>query len=108
MQKILYKKMEHVIIKLKIKYYDINLPKPVLTMKISSAKKGEEDKVLKGFARLAEEDLTFIVEKDNDTGEMVIRGQGETHLDVLCKKLKAKFGFCPSHVCELLFENIHF
>ncbi|MBE5816936.1 MAG: elongation factor G [Clostridiales bacterium] len=78
--------------KMRIKYYDINLPKPVLTMKISSVKKGEEDKVFKGLARLAEEDLTFIVEKDNDTGEMVIRGQGETHLDILCKKLKAKFG----------------
>ncbi|MBR7110334.1 MAG: elongation factor G [Clostridia bacterium] len=78
--------------KFKVKYYDINLPKPVLTMKVSSSKTGEEDKVFKGFARLSEEDLTFVVEKDSDTGEMVIRGQGETHLDVLCKKLKAKFG----------------
>ncbi len=76
----------------KIKFYDIPLPKPVITMAIKAAKTGEEDKVFAGLNRLAEEDLTFIVEKDNTTGEMVIRGLGETQLDVLCKKLKSKFG----------------
>ena len=76
----------------KIKYYDIPLPKPVITMAISAAKSGEEDKVFQGLNRLAEEDLTFKVEKDKETGEMVIRGQGETQLDILCKKLKTKFG----------------
>ena len=78
--------------KYKIKYFDIPFRKPVLTMAISAAKSGDEDKVFQGLNRLAEEDLTFKVEKDKDTGEMVIRGQGETQLDVLCKKLKAKFG----------------
>ena len=76
----------------KIKFYDIPLPQPVLTMAISGAKQGEEDKVFQGLNRLAEEDLTFKVEKDKDTGETVIRGQGETQLDILCKKLKSKFG----------------
>ena len=76
----------------KIKYYDIAFPAPVLTMAIFAAKSGEEDKVFQGLNRLAEEDLSFKVEKDKDTGEMVIRGQGETQLDVICKKLKAKFG----------------
>ena len=60
-------------------------------MAISAAKSGEEDKVFQGLNRLAEEDLTFKVEKDKETGEMVIRGQGETQLDILCKKLKTKF-----------------
>ena len=83
----------------KIKYYDIPFPVPVLTMAISAAKSGEEDKVFQGLNRLAEEDLTFKVEKDKDTGEMVIRGQGETQLDVLCKKLKAKFG------CEAVLRS---
>lgn len=76
----------------KVKFYDIPFPAPVLTMAISSAKSGEEDKVFQGLNRLSEEDPTFIVEKDLDTGEMVIRGQGETQIDVLIKKLKAKFG----------------
>ena len=75
-----------------IKFYDIPLPKPVITMAINAAKSGEEDKVFQGLNRLAEEDLTFKVEKDKETGEMVIRGQGETQLEILCKKLKAKFG----------------
>ena len=83
----------------KIKYSDIPLPKPVLSMAISAAKTGEEDKVFQGLNRLSEEDLTFVVEKDKETGEMVIRGQGETQLDVLCKKLKAKFG------CEAILRN---
>ncbi len=83
----------------KIKYYDIPLPSPVLTMAISAAKSGEEDKVFQGLNRLSEEDLTFKVEKDADTGELVIRGQGETQLDILCKKLKAKFG------CEALLRE---
>jgi elongation factor G len=76
----------------KIKFYDIPIPKPVITMAIKAAKTGEEDKVFAGLNRLSEEDLTFIVEKDNTTGEMVIRGLGETQLDVICKKLKSKFG----------------
>lgn len=76
----------------KIKFYDIPFPKPVYTMAISAAKSGEEDKVFQGLNRLAEEDLTFKVEKDKETGETVIRGQGETQLDILCKKLKSKFG----------------
>ncbi len=76
----------------KIKFYDIPFPKPVYTMAISAAKSGEEDKVFQGLNRLAEEDLTFKVEKDVETGETVIRGQGETQLDILCKKLKSKFG----------------
>ncbi len=83
----------------KIKYYEIPLPTPVLTMAISAAKSGEEDKVFQGLNRLAEEDLTFKVEKDKETGEMVIRGQGETQLDVLCKKLKSKFG------CEAVLRD---
>lgn len=83
----------------KIKFYDIPLPKPVLTMAISVAKSGDEDKVFQGLNRLAEEDLTFKVEKDKETGETVIRGQGETQLDVLSKKLKAKFG------CEAVLKD---
>ncbi len=75
-----------------VKYDEIPFPAPVLTMAINATKRGEEDKVFQGLSRLAEEDLTFKVEKDLSTGETVIRGQGETQLDVLCKKLKSKFG----------------
>lgn len=76
----------------KVVFPPIAFPKPVLTMAIYAGKSGDEDKIFQGLNRLAEEDLTFKVEKDKETGEMVIRGQGETQLEVLCKKLKAKFG----------------
>ncbi len=85
--------------KQQIKFYDIPLPKPVITMAITAQKSGEEDKVFQGLNRLSEEDLTFKVEKDKETGEMVIRGQGETQLEILCKKLKAKFG------CEAVLSS---
>ena len=83
----------------KVKFEPIPFPTPVLTMKISASKSGEEDKVFQGLNRLAEEDLTFKVEKDKETGETVIRGQGETQLDILCKKLKSKFG------CEAVLSD---
>lgn len=75
----------------KIKFDPIHFPRPVLWMAIYAEKKGEEDKIFQGLNKLAEEDYTFTVTKNNETGEMLIGGQGETHLDVINKKLKAKF-----------------
>lgn len=83
----------------KLKFAPISFPKPVLTLAIYAAKQGEEDKIFQGLNRLAEEDCSFKVEKDAETGEMVIRGQGETQLEVLSKKLKAKFG------CEVVLKD---
>ena len=75
----------------KVKLPDIPFEKPVLTFAITAMKSGDEDKIFQGLNKLSDEDRSFIVEKDVDTGEMVIRGQGETQLDLLCKKLKSKF-----------------
>ena len=75
----------------KIRFDPIHFPRPVLWMAIYAEKKGEEDKIFQGLNKLAEEDYTFTVTKNNETGEMLIGGQGETHLDVINKKLKAKF-----------------
>ena len=70
----------------------IAFPAPVLSMAVYAKKQGEEDKVFAGLQRLQEEDTTFLVERDTQTGETLIRGQGETQLDVLIKKLKNKYG----------------
>ena len=75
----------------KLRFDPIHFPRPVLSMAIYAEKKGEEDKIFQGLNRLAEEDYSFSVSKNADTGEMIISGQGETHLDVINKKLKAKF-----------------
>lgn len=83
----------------KIIFSKISVPKPMLSMAIYSTSSGDEDKIFQGLNRLSEEDLSFVVEKDNDTGEMLLRGQGETQLDVISKKLKTKFG------CDILLKK---
>ncbi len=85
--------------KYRLKYAPINFPTPTLTMAIYAEKSGEEDKVFQGLNRLSEEDLTFKVEKDQSTGQMVIRGLGDTQLDIICKNLKSKFG-CSAILTE--------
>ncbi len=70
----------------------IPFPKPVLSMAVSATVRGTEDKVFGGLNRLTEEDKSFAVVKNPDTGETLACGQGEVHLDVIQKKLKAKFG----------------
>ena len=61
-------------------------------MAIAPKVKGQEDKVAAGLKRLAEEDPTFSIENNAETKQMVISGAGDIHLDVLCSKLKNKFG----------------
>lgn len=70
----------------------IVFPRPVLFKSVYAKVKGTEDKVFSGLARLEEEDKSFAVRKIGDTGETQIGGQGEVHLEIICKKLKAKFG----------------
>ncbi|MBQ7373080.1 MAG: elongation factor G [Clostridia bacterium] len=70
----------------------IPMPAAEYAMSVGAAKKGDEDKVFAGLKRLQEEDISFRVEKNHDTGEMLLVGVGETHLAVICKKLKTKFG----------------
>ena len=76
----------------KVRFDSIYFPKPTLFMAITSEKKGEEDKVFAGLNKLAEEDLTFSVEKNAETGEILIGGQGETQIELLAKKVKARYG----------------
>ncbi len=75
-----------------VKFDPIPFPKPVLHMAVYAKVRGTEDKVFTGLARLTEEDKSYSVTKDPDTGETLAGGQGEVHLDVIQKKLKAKFG----------------
>ena len=54
--------------------------------------KGQEEKIASGLTRLAEEDLSFKLVNNAETKEMVLTGAGDIHLDVLCSKLRSKFG----------------
>ncbi len=75
-----------------IRYPSIEYPVPCLTKAVSAAKQGEEDKVFSGLARLMEEDPSIKIEKNAETTETVISGQGDLHLDVIKNKLASKFG----------------
>jgi len=65
---------------------------PCYSMAIAPKTKGQEDKIAAGLTKLAEEDLTFTVVNNSETRQMVLSGAGDIHLDVLCSKLKSKFG----------------
>lgn len=70
----------------------IEFPPPCYSMAIAPTIKGQEDKIAAGLNKLGEEDMTFSIENNSETHEMVLSGAGDMHLDVLCSKLKNKFG----------------
>ncbi len=74
-----------------ISYSSPEYPKPSITMSVYPKNQGDEDKVFNGLRRLEEEDPTFKLGKNEETNEMQVSGLGEIHLDVISKKLKAKF-----------------
>ncbi len=75
-----------------VKFADMDFPKPCISMAVYAKKAGEEDKIFSGLNRLMEEDPTIRVEKDPETTESLLSGLGELHLEVISKKLAAKFG----------------
>ncbi len=75
-----------------LQFDPIRFPRPALSLAVTTVNKGDEDKMFAGFNKMREEDYTFSVEKRADTGELVISGQGEVHLEVLAKKVKARYG----------------
>lgn len=76
----------------KIRFSPIYFPKPTLFMAVAAEKKGEEDKVFAGLAKLREEDYTFSVEKNVETGDILLGGQGDIQIEMLVKKVKSRYG----------------
>lgn len=76
----------------KIQFDPVRFHRPCLSLAVKAANKGEEDKVFAGLAKMREEDYTFSVNKNAETGELILSGQGETHIELLCAKLKSRFG----------------
>ncbi len=75
-----------------IVYPEIVFPAPSISKAVFAAKQGEEDKVFGGLAKLQEEDPSIKIEKNTETTETILSGQGELHLDVVRNKLLSKFG----------------
>ena len=70
----------------------LEMPDPCYSMAISPKTKGQDDKVAGGLARLNEEDISFTLVNNAETHQMVISGAGDIQVDVLCAKLKSRFG----------------
>ena len=74
-----------------IELESIEIPEPVITVAIEPASKADQDKLSNGLTKLAEEDPTFRVETDPETGQTKISGMGELHLDIIVDRLRREF-----------------
>jgi len=70
----------------------ISFPEPVISVAVEPKSAADEERLNEGLRRLAEEDPTFVVETDPDTGQTLIKGMGELHLEILTDRLKREFG----------------
>jgi elongation factor G len=67
-------------------------PEPVISMAIEPETKADQEKMSEGLQRLAEEDPTFRCHTDEETGQLLIAGMGELHLEIICDRLRREFG----------------
>jgi elongation factor G len=70
---------------------DITFPEPVISVAIEPKTTADQDKLTEALHKLAEEDPTFRIRSDEDTGQMIISGMGELHLEVLVDRMLREF-----------------
>jgi elongation factor G len=75
-----------------IVFEETKLPLPMITYALTPKSKGDEDKIASSLVRIHEEDPTMMVGRDEQTGEILLSGVGQTHVEVIVEKLKRKFG----------------
>ncbi len=66
-------------------------PEPVISIRIEPKTKLDQEKMTLALKKLADEDPTFRVKEDLETGETIISGMGELHLEVLCERMRREF-----------------
>jgi elongation factor G len=69
----------------------MDFPEPVIRIAIEPKTKADRDKLTNGLVKLAEEDPTFNVSTDEETGQTIIAGMGELHLEIIVDRLKREF-----------------
>ncbi len=69
----------------------ISFPTPVISVAVEPKTKADQDKLGSGLAKLSDEDPTFVVRYDDETGQTVISGMGELHLDIIVDRLRREF-----------------
>ena len=74
----------------------MEFPRPVISLAIEPRSKADQEKLGRGLARLTSEDPTFRVQTDQETGQVVISGMGELHLEIIVDRLQREFGVSAS------------
>jgi len=69
----------------------MDFPEPVVSVSVEPVSKGDQDALSKGLAKLGEEDPTFKLSIDDETGQTIIAGMGELHLEILVDRLLREF-----------------
>ena len=69
----------------------MDFPEPVVAVSVEPVSKGDQDSLSKGLQKLGEEDPTFKVSTDEETGQTIIAGMGELHLEILVDRLLREF-----------------
>ncbi len=69
----------------------MDFPDPVISIAVEPSTKEGQDALANGLIKLAEEDPTFVVHSDEDTGQTIISGMGELHLEIIVDRLKREF-----------------
>ncbi|WP_349409122.1 elongation factor G [Pseudalkalibacillus sp. SCS-8] len=69
----------------------MDFPEPVISLSVEPKSKADQDKMAIALAKLAEEDPTFKTETNQETGQTIISGMGELHLDIIVDRLKREF-----------------
>jgi len=70
----------------------VKLPAPVMAFAIEPKSKGDEDKVFTALRRLQEEDPTIDLHRDSQTGEQIVAGLSQVHVEVIVGRLRSRFG----------------
>ncbi|MGO9908645.1 MAG: elongation factor G [Solirubrobacteraceae bacterium] len=70
----------------------IKLPAPVMAFAVEPKSKGDEEKVFTALRRLQEEDPTIDLHRDDQTGEQIVAGLSQVHVEVIVERLKSRFG----------------
>ncbi|MDD5617968.1 MAG: elongation factor G [Candidatus Omnitrophica bacterium] len=70
----------------------MHFPTPVVSVSIKPQSRADQDKLGRSLAKLMDEDPTFVTETDQETGETILSGMGELHLEIIVDRLKREFG----------------
>ncbi|WP_067143264.1 elongation factor G [Oceanivirga salmonicida] len=70
---------------------NMEFPEPVISVAVEPKTKADQEKMGTALAKLAEEDPTFVVMSDQETGQTIIKGMGELHLEIIVDRMKREF-----------------